>query len=80
MHPLVLHLLINHLADIITTLEEQMEKAYHSPHSGNFTRIQKSPMSEEFTFKEVLPLYGIMQTLQKGLPFVELDTGGETEV
>ena len=70
MNTLTLRLLINHLADIISTLEEQLEAANKQSHSKNrpFTRLQKSPFSETYTYKELLPLYGLMQTLEKSLP------------
>lgn len=69
MNTLVLRLLINHLADIISALEEQMDKiTVQVPHDIGFARIRKSPMSEEHTYKELLPLYGLMQTLEKSLP------------
>ena len=69
MNTLVLSLLINHLADIISDLEEKMEQAHHV--GSVFTRVRVSELSEKMTFKEVLPLYGLMQTLQRNLPPID---------
>ena len=76
MNALVLRLLINHLADIISSLEEQMDAACQQPSIIAFTKIQKSPLSESYTYKELLPLYGLMQTLDKSLLGIGVD---ETE-
>ena len=76
MNALVLRLLINHLADIISSLEEQMDAACQHPSIIVFTKIQKSPLSESYTYKELLPLYGLMQTLDKSLLGIGVD---ETE-
>ncbi len=77
MNTLVLSLLINHLADIINDLEEKMEQRHEL---GLFTKIRVSELSEKMTFKEVLPLYGLMQTLQRNLPPQGVDNIGDMAV
>lgn len=68
MNTLTLRLLINHLADIVSALEEQFDTATRKSKKLLFVRLQKSPFNEGHTYKELLPLYGIIQTLEKSLP------------
>lgn len=72
MNTLVLRLLINHLADIIDSLEELMDKAGQHPSESVFTKIQMSPLDDTRTYKELMPLRGLKLTLEQSL-MAELD-------
>mgnify|MGYP001562300687 CR=1 FL=1 len=80
MDRLALLLLVNHLKDIISDLEEHMEIVWQKyPEERLFTRMQKSMLENDHTFKEILPLYGVVQALQESSSG-GVDTSTDSEV